>query len=61
MVERRFTLPTMIKAYEDLNTELWELNAHRPKSGHDPGGGPVAMRPIRHVTVVSENMGGVLD
>ena len=36
MFERRFTLPTMIKAYEDLYTELWELNADRPESGHEP-------------------------
>jgi hypothetical protein len=34
--ERRFRLPTMIKAYEDLYTELWELNADRPESGHEP-------------------------
>jgi hypothetical protein len=34
--ERRFRLPTMIKAYEDLYTELWELNADRQESGHEP-------------------------
>ena len=34
--ERRFTLPTMIKAYEDLYTELWALKADGSSTGHEP-------------------------
>jgi len=34
--ERRFTLPTMIKAYEDLYTELWAVKADRSRTGREP-------------------------
>jgi glycosyltransferase involved in cell wall biosynthesis len=34
--ERRFTLLTMIKAYEDLYTELWAVKADRSRTGHEP-------------------------
>ena len=34
--ERRFTLRTMIKAYEDLYTELWAVKADRSRTGHEP-------------------------
>lgn len=34
--ERRFTLPTMIKAYEDLYTELWAARTDAVRSGDEP-------------------------